>query len=62
MATQVEALEALPFRCVSLRLAAIDAPVFILRAQDVLEPRVVSDGLTWPRAPEVHMTKCKVRW
>ena len=41
MATQVEALETLPYRCISLCMAALDEPVFILRAQDILAPRVV---------------------
>ena len=41
MATKAEVLAALPYRCVSLCLAALDEPVFILRAQDILAPRVV---------------------
>ena len=40
MAMQVGALEAPPYRCVSLCLAALDEPVFI-RAQDILAPKVV---------------------
>ena len=40
MATRTVLLEALPFRCVSLCLAALDEPVFI-RAQDILAPKVV---------------------
>ena len=41
MTTRAEVLEALPYRCVFLCLAALDEPVFILRAQDILAPKVV---------------------
>jgi len=39
MTTRAEVLEALPYRCVFLCLAALDEPVFILRAQDIFAPR-----------------------
>jgi len=61
MATRTVLLEALPFRCVSLCLAALDEPVFI-RVKTYSHQRWWSDGLTWPKGPEVHRTKCKVRW
>ena len=41
MATKAEVLEALRCRQGCLGRAALDEPVFILRAQDVLAPRVV---------------------
>ena len=49
MTIQTEALEALPYRCVSLCLTGLDEPVFILRAQDILVPKVV---VRW-----VHLAK-----
>ena len=41
MATKAEVLEALQNDCGCLGRAALDEPVFILRAQDKLAPRVV---------------------
>ena len=41
MATKAEVLEALQNDCGCLGRAALDEPVFILRAQDMLAPRVV---------------------
>ena len=60
MTTRAEVLETLPYRCVSLCLAALDEPVFILRAQDILAPRVV---VRWAhlrrgREPATQSAKC----
>jgi len=41
MVTKVELSEALRLGCGCLGRAALDEPVFILRAQDILAPRVV---------------------
>jgi hypothetical protein len=41
MATESKLLKALPHRCIRLCVEALDEPVFILRAQDILAPRVV---------------------
>jgi hypothetical protein len=41
MATKAQILEALRYGCGCLGQAALDEPVFILRAQDILAPRVV---------------------
>ena len=41
MATEAEVLEALRYRCIRSYLAELEEPVFILRGQDILAPRVV---------------------
>jgi hypothetical protein len=56
MTTRAEVLEALPYQCVSLCLAALDEPVFILRGQDILAAKVV---VRWDHLAEGAASGCR---
>ena len=59
ISTKAEVLEALRCGCSPLGRAALDEPVFILRAQDILAPRVV---VRWAHLAEQAGTgQAKVR-
>jgi hypothetical protein len=59
ISTKAEVLETLHCGCSSLGRAARHEPVFILRAQHVLAPRVV---VRWAHLAEQHKIRCAARW
>jgi len=59
MMPEAKELESLRHSCICFCLAELDEPLFILRAQDTLAPRVVVRWAQWLSRPEVQKIKCK---